>query len=244
MIGIYKIENLINNKKYIGQSIDIETRWKHHQQAAYNKNSKGYEYPLYRAIRKYGIENFKFNIIEECELNQLNTREIYWISYYDSFFKGYNQTLGGDCSGCTDKENLIKILDLLENTTLTHADIAKECKISTEMVQSINTGRYWHDINREYPIRKRKLRKKNYCKDCGIEINYKSIRCTQCENKHRLEVNVNNMKVSKEELNDLIHKYSFIKIGEMFGVSDNAIRKWCQKYGLPCKRKDLYLKTA
>ena len=99
MIGIYKIENLVNGKKYIGQSVDIEDRWRDHKWLA--NNSYSGKYPLYNAIRKYGLNNFDFSVIEECEINQLNDREIYWIKYYKTFIhqtdsQGYNLTRGGD----------------------------------------------------------------------------------------------------------------------------------------------------
>jgi group I intron endonuclease len=63
--GIYKITNKINGKCYIGQSQHIEKRWTDHKTASHNQNDKGYEYPLYRAFRKYGIDNFTFEIIQE-----------------------------------------------------------------------------------------------------------------------------------------------------------------------------------
>lgn len=95
--GIYKIENLINKKIYIGKSVDISTRWKDHRT---NYKNLAKDCTLYKAIRKYGIDNFSFTIIEECEpINEiLNEREKYWINYYDSFKKGYNDTYGGDGS--------------------------------------------------------------------------------------------------------------------------------------------------
>lgn len=238
MIGIYKIENIINHKKYIGQSIDIYKRWERHKHIFNNKNSHSYEYPLYKDIRKYGLENFDFKIIEECDKDLLDEREKYWIKYYDSFFNGYNQTFGGE-SGCRlDKSVLIKILYLLKNTNLIQKEIALQCNISEEMVQGINTGRYWNDGG-EYPIRKPKEAKKSYCVDCGCEIFRGATRCKCCESKRKKEISYEQMKVSKEELNELIHKYPFTKIGEMFGVSDNTIRKWCKKYELPYRTKDL-----
>ena len=95
--GIYKITNKINNKCYIGKSSNIEERWKYHIN---NRNSlKEYNKPLYRAFRKYGIENFSFEIIEEIvNYENSNEREKYWIEYYDCFGnnKGYNATKGGD----------------------------------------------------------------------------------------------------------------------------------------------------
>ena len=65
MIGIYKIKNKINNKIYIGQSKDINNRWKRHLYDARNGSST----LLHAAIRKYGIDNFEFSIVEQCELN-------------------------------------------------------------------------------------------------------------------------------------------------------------------------------
>ena len=94
--GIYKITNQINNKCYIGKSVNIEQRWISHKSEAYLSHNKQYNYTIHRAFRKYGLENFSFEIIELVEKEQLNEREIYWIQFYDSFNTGYNETLGGD----------------------------------------------------------------------------------------------------------------------------------------------------
>ena len=92
---IYKITNLINEKKYIGKTlISLDFRWKQHEKEALRERSKNR--PLYRAIRKYGIENFKIELLEECTSKDLSQRECYWIDYYQTFSKGYNATLGGD----------------------------------------------------------------------------------------------------------------------------------------------------
>ena len=100
MIGIYKITNTVNGKCYIGQSRDIEARRQKHLSAY--KSSPDWE--LYRAFKKYGISKFTFEIVEECQINELNEREIYWITQYDSFNNGYNMTLGGEaCNGTNDK---------------------------------------------------------------------------------------------------------------------------------------------
>ena len=93
-IGIYKIENKINNKKYIGQSINIEKRWKEHQYLL--KMNKHHNYHLQNAWNKYKEESFIFNIIEECDKKVLNDKEKYWINSFDSYNSGYNLDKGGD----------------------------------------------------------------------------------------------------------------------------------------------------
>ena len=75
MIGIYKITNLVNGKSYIGQSINIRKRIINHKSTAFNPQERGYNYPLYKDIRKYGINNFSFDVIEECKKEQLNEKE-------------------------------------------------------------------------------------------------------------------------------------------------------------------------
>lgn len=90
MIGIYKITNTLNGKCYIGQSIDIQRRWEEHLYRS--SNCIFLKYALY----KYGASNFTFEVIEECEPEMLNEREMYWIKYYNSFGDdGYNLTAGG-----------------------------------------------------------------------------------------------------------------------------------------------------
>lgn len=97
--GIYRIENLINHKNYIGQSVDIYERWTEHKWALNNKCHSNKH--LTSSWDKYKEYSFKFTILEQCEEDELNNREIYWIEYYDSYYNGYNQTKGGD--GCRGK---------------------------------------------------------------------------------------------------------------------------------------------
>ena len=102
--GIYKIENLVNGKVYIGQSVDIESRWREHKNISQRKTSKSYNYPLYKAFRKYGVENFSFEIVEECPVETLSEKEMFYINKYNSCVYdknsyGYNQSYGGDGAG-------------------------------------------------------------------------------------------------------------------------------------------------
>lgn len=91
---IYKITNTLNDKIYIGQTVKtVEKRFQQHK----NNRNKPYfsQIVLYKAFNKYGFENFTCEIIEEVENDKLDEREKYWIEYYDSYFNGYNSTLGG-----------------------------------------------------------------------------------------------------------------------------------------------------
>lgn len=110
MVGIYKITNKVNGKVYIGQSISIEHRWAAHKSAAFRKASEEYNRPLYASIRKYGLENFDFSVVEECQPIELNEKEIYWINYYQSndMLRGYNLTPGGNQAVTLVPEELYK----------------------------------------------------------------------------------------------------------------------------------------
>lgn len=96
--GIYKITNTLNGNLYIGLSKNLTQRMSEHKSRYLDKNRQSYESPLYRAFRKHGIENFLFEVIERCEEEKLVEREIFWISFYNSYLdkKHYNLTPGGE----------------------------------------------------------------------------------------------------------------------------------------------------
>lgn len=95
MIGIiYIITNSINEKVYIGQTIQsLQSRWQGHCRKACSKQETNMQ--IKRAIYKYGKENFIIEELERCNLEDLNDREIYYISLYNSYESGYNTTKGG-----------------------------------------------------------------------------------------------------------------------------------------------------
>lgn len=93
---IYLISNNINNKIYIGQTkYSVATRWAQHKCEAKRLIPNVY---FVRALHKYGPENFTIQTLEECDNEQLNERERYYITLYNSNNKniGYNSTNGGD----------------------------------------------------------------------------------------------------------------------------------------------------
>ena len=90
---IYGWYNTKSGKWYVGQTIDEEGRFKRHIYNAINKkdNSK-----FHRALRKYGLDNWVYCVLEDNILRaNLNMREMYWVEEFDSFYNGYNLTAGG-----------------------------------------------------------------------------------------------------------------------------------------------------
>ena len=93
---IYQIRNIINDKKYIGMTKrSIEIRKSDHIKMCNDSNSRMYNFKLYKAMRKYGINNFEFSVIEECDNKKLEEREKYYIEFYNTTINGYNEALGG-----------------------------------------------------------------------------------------------------------------------------------------------------
>ena len=129
MIGIYKITNKINNHCYVGQSRNIDKRWKNHIYHDTNKN----EYPLYRAFKKYGLDNFNFEILEECLVEELNKKEQYYINKYQP---EYNQTIGIEYQVVPQKltyEQVQEIQNLLLNDqegNISHKELAEKYRSS------------------------------------------------------------------------------------------------------------------
>ena len=150
--GIYLIENLINNKKYVGQSKNILARWSGHR-----CDSKTRDLPLYRAMRKYGLENFKFSILEECPISELAKREDYWINYYNCFLPGgynYNKAETHYTNlAIPDKYKNI-IADIKYSDKLLK-DIATEYGLEKESITRINKGISWRLEGEQYPLRGR-----------------------------------------------------------------------------------------
>ncbi len=112
--GIYCIENIVNGKKYIGQSVDVYSRWKKHRSELNNGvHFNGY---LQKSWNKYGEDNFKFYVVEFCNIDKLDEREIYYIGLYQTLNrnKGYNLVSGGTFGKKCSKETCTKISQALK----------------------------------------------------------------------------------------------------------------------------------
>lgn len=109
IVGIYCIKNKVNNKIYIGQSTDIYGRMRHHKSELRNNHHKNTY--LQNSWNKYGEDNFEFYILEECDIDDLDTLERSYISKYNSMNReyGYNRESGGNAKKKASQETKNKI---------------------------------------------------------------------------------------------------------------------------------------
>lgn len=130
MAYIYQITNDINGKIYIGKTeFSIEKRFKEHCTDAFkDRNEKR---PLYAAMRKYGIEHFHIELIEETDNPE--EREVFWIENKRSFKNGYNATIGGDGKKYIDYDLVISSYKEIKSIV----DTAKALNISADSVSNI-----------------------------------------------------------------------------------------------------------
>lgn len=175
MYYIYKYTNKINGKNYIGKTNNLQKRFNGHKSEAFNPNSNGYNLPFHCAIRKYGINNFTYEILEEIVDGEsqdfIADREIYFIGYYHSLTSenGYNLTIGGE--GCpkpplTYEEKLARskiftgdeIKDI-QNRLINdeeYDDIEEfyKPKLKRTFLVNINTGANFYNPDFSYPLKK------------------------------------------------------------------------------------------
>lgn len=108
---IYMITNQINNKKYVGCTITtLKKRFEEHAWRCIKTDSNT---KFCNSIRKHGIENFKIELIEECEINTIYDREKHHISFLKTYEIGLNSTLGGE--GCLGYKHSKEIREKISN---------------------------------------------------------------------------------------------------------------------------------
>lgn len=176
---IYTITNKINNKIYVGKtSREPQTRWKEHL-----TDYRHPELPIQRAFKKYGKDNFVFNVIKEVPDKNLNEEEQYYINLYQSNIYGYNVTSGGD-GGAThilsqlEIEQIIKLWEnqftitqisqktghciksikyhILQQTGLSEEEYKKQSKINLQRYYSSKKTKTKKSIMMLKPIKNKK----------------------------------------------------------------------------------------
>lgn len=172
MTGIYLLTNLVNGKKYVGQSTDINRRFSEHLRSAQpdkypQKSERDANCPIHKAMVKYGVNNFSLTILEECPKEQLNEQERYWIEKLNTYIdngQGYNVTKGGQenfglkgekhsQAKLTQKE-VDHIKTLLKETNMTLVEIMEIYPfVSKSTLSLINNGKTWAVEGETYPLR-------------------------------------------------------------------------------------------
>ena len=235
MIGIYKFTNKLTGESYIGQSTNIRKRYINHRCTYKVDKATGMAKEntyFHHMLDYYGFDNFDFEVIEECSKDELNDKEMYYISKFNTLYpNGYNRTNGGN-DVVYQKINDKMLKDIyadLENNELTQNQIAEKYGLHFTTISQINLGYSRIDKNRKYPIRKVELQK-YYCKCCGEQLFEKTKTgfCQKCYQKNKTSYIP-----CKDELYNLLLQKSFSSVARLFGVTDNAVRKWCDKYNIP-----------
>lgn len=239
--GIYVVTNLKNNYQYVGQSVDIQKRFTSHHLCDYN-NPKNccYDTKFYQALRKYGLDAFKVEIVEECNREELNQKEIIWITKLNSFHNGYNSTEGG-----TTRSEHIHSAETEEKRRLTReknkslmSENHPRAKLTNDEVMQIRQ-RYidGESVTTIY---------QNYTHIYGNQATFKRIVLGETYktvgNIPTKEQITNNQKLNKQEIDKKrvrrltpeevrtiramynTGKYSYSSIAQQFGISDGTVR--------------------
>lgn len=200
MLYIYKYTNKINQKVYIGQTNNFVKRRNGHKSAALNPQSNDYNLPFHNAIRKYGWDNFDFEVLEEIDdsfgREYLDEREKFFIDFYKSLtiYGGYNVTTGGggcsrppktfqeqvQCSKLFTEEDVRKIQQMLVDG-YEYYEIQKVFpQLTDSFISNINIGQNFIRDDLTYPLstlhtKFSKETKENIIQDIINNIPYKEI---------------------------------------------------------------------
>lgn len=153
------------------------------------------------------------------------------------------QLLCPNCHNLTDNHHRNKVVK--KNITdeqfieaITNATSIRQALLNLGLNDGSGNYTRAYAIINKYKISLKQEEQKNvetFCIDCGKPISVNSLRCSECYHKYRQLVE----RPTREELKQLIRTTPFTTIGKQFNVSDNTIRKWCDKYNLPKRSKDI-----
>lgn len=153
---IYKITNQVNGKVYIGQTRQsVESRWNQHKSKA-RKHVDGNNH-FHNAINKYGENAFKVEILEACNFDKLDSREIFYIAKYNSFEEGYNTTLGGGGKRVPDVYNKYEEIKDLYLSGFSSNWIAEKFEVDKTTIIKILKGLCVKIRNNQFKINRYEL---------------------------------------------------------------------------------------
>ena len=142
--------------KYVGQTSNEQyRRYKHEIYDPTHEEVKEYNYPLSKGIRKHGLDFYEYFIIENKITDEKKAieREAYWISYYNTYKQGYNQTPGGKAPKYIKfSSEIIELTKSLLKENKSFNEISSITGISLSHISEINTGKRHHDDNEIYPL--------------------------------------------------------------------------------------------
>ena len=236
---IYKITNKVNNMSYIGQTrFTLEFRWRQHQ----HKKDNTF---FHNALRKYGIENFSIEILEECNVKDLDSREIFYIAKYNTFKEGYNLTLGGGgkkllldnkydeikelyLSGFSsnkiatlygvDKASIVKILKSLE-VKIRNNYLSFNNQELQELIQDYKSGFSLRELAKRYDCSGPGLKQFLIKKGVDIKDKYNILKDSESQEKM-----INEYLNGNTKFKDILNKYhcsfnTFNKILSLHGIN-------------------------
>ena len=242
MCGIYKITNLVNGKVYIGQTQDdIIQRWKEHKYYLDKRNQI-----LYCAMRKYGFENFSFEILMLCEEDLLDLMEIYYIEMYRSYVGwedswGYNATTGG--SGSKNFKHTKKTKEKLKKIAKERKHSDKTKRKMSESRKGVNNSFYGKHHTDES---KRKLSESRKGKCCGEEHPFYGKHHTEEVKRKNSEAHKgeNNKRSRKVYCNKIIFR-CIRECAEYYNKNYGTMKHWFQTgHKVPQQFLDLGLRYA
>ena len=184
---VYIAANKINGKQYVGQTTQtLNQRKRAHKSDALGDDTTTIYF--HRAIRKYGWENFDWDILVECNtIEELNRLEIYYIRYYDTYNEGYNLTIGGNNGTLgyrhTEKSKR-KMSKSRKGKALPFSEARKahldKIRPLTKSWHASKEGRLWHTNHAKTIVWEPKI--ENRCRECGNAYLAKTASSKYCHN--------------------------------------------------------------
>lgn len=175
---IYIIKNDINDKVYIGQTVDVSQRWAQYKSLVKKAPDKQV---ISRAMKRYGLEHFSIEVIES-QVENYDEREKFWIDYYNSIVpNGYNVAPGGKGTGngvkapgakIKDEELLKSLIDEIIQNEFSLRDLAKKYGLSYGMINEINQGHTYRQETLYYPLRATKKYDEEFLKQITYSLKY------------------------------------------------------------------------
>lgn len=245
MIGIYEIKNKLNNKIYIGSSVNIEKRWKDHKY--YLNNNKHHSILLQNSWNLHKEENFEFNVLEEVlDVNNLISREQYYLDFYKSYTPeyGYNIcSIANSILGYKYSEEQKKVMSQNRKGVLNQHYGKRHSEETKRKIGEKNKNRIINDderkkrsiamkeamrrIKQENPEKFDKMTSfRNYSK--GVKRSEETRKKISEAAKRRTAENATNAKLNYEMANLIRKEYisndSIDFLAEKYNVSDTTIR--------------------